>query len=193
MRRSHAAEVSLLATYQPTAWPRAMATGTTASRCRWMPSRCTTSYTSSMSGTGGHRFHISSFIRRRVRAGTLRSAWLSLENSQRSDASRSMARRSYGLVEETPQPLSLHRQRVLPDDVDPFFFIVLPHAGHRGILIPPRQPLLNPPHAYCRNASRPVSDTHSGRPQNPGTPLLNPSKPLRHKGSEPISDTHFGL
>ena len=68
----------------------------------------------------------------------------------------------------------------------------VPHAGHRGILIPPRQPLLNPPHAYCRNASEPVSDTHSGRPQNPGTPLLNPSKPLCRKGSEPIPDTHFG-
>ena len=38
-----AEHVSLIATCHPTTWPPETAMSTTASRCRWMPSRCTTS------------------------------------------------------------------------------------------------------------------------------------------------------
>ena len=59
-----------------------------------------------------------------------------------------------GLVEETPQSRFLHRQRVLPDDVAPFFFIVLPHLGHEGILIPFRHPTFEPRQALAAQGLR---------------------------------------
>ena len=133
----HAAQVSFLATCHPMTWPSAIAMSTTAFRCRWMPSRCTTSCSDRSNGTGGHRLHISVLTRLRLLAGMRRSAWLSLENSQSRPARRSAAARSYDLVADAPQALSLHRHLVLPALVEPFFFIIPWHLGHRGVFIPP--------------------------------------------------------
>lgn len=110
---------------------------TTAFRCRWMPSRCTTSCVGRSNGTGGYRLHISVLARLRLLAGMRRSAWLSLENSQSRPARRSPAARFYDLVADAPQAMSLHRHLVLPALVEPFFFIIPWHLRHSGVLIPP--------------------------------------------------------
>lgn len=131
-----AAPVSLLATCHPTTWPPETAMSTTASRCRWMPSRCTTSCVVRSSGTGGHKSHISRFARLRLLAGMRRSSWLSLENSQSRPARRSADLRSYARDADAPHEGSLHRHLVLPALVVPFFFIAPRHLGHRGVFIP---------------------------------------------------------
>ena len=74
--------------------PQAIAINTTASRCKRTPSKCATPYTSPTSGTGGHRPHDNSFIRRGVRAGIACSARLCLGDNRRGDVSGSAARRS---------------------------------------------------------------------------------------------------
>lgn len=109
---------------------------TTASRCRWMPSRCTTSCVVRSSGTGSHKSHISRFARLRLLAGMRRSSWLSLENSQSRPARRSADLRSYARDADAPHEGSLHRHLVLPALVVPFFFIAPRHLGHRGVFIP---------------------------------------------------------
>lgn len=114
-------------------------------------------------GVGGHSDHISSLRRLSVRSAVGWSRWLPPDSSHSSDAVRSAARRSYRRVAETPHDPSLHRHRVLPDDVVPFFFIAPPQLGHKGVRIHDRQPHSNPRDAYSRNAPKPIPDTQSGQ------------------------------
>ena len=133
----HAEQVSLPAACHPMTWPSATGTGTTAFRCRWMPSMCTTSCADRSNGTGGHRLHISVLARLRLLAGMRRSAWPSLGSSRFRPARRSAAARPYDLVAGAPQALSLHRHLVLPALVGPFFLVIPWHLGHRGVSVPP--------------------------------------------------------
>ena len=89
---------------------------------------------------------------------------MSFDSSHASEDSRSAARRPYERVTDAPHDRSLHRQRVLPDEVEPFFFIGPWHTGHKGAFMSLRQPHSNTPHAYGRNMPHHHSDTQPGRP-----------------------------
>ena len=114
--------------------PPATAMRTTALRLIQMPSRKTTSWTSSVGGAAGHIRHAQDVLRQKVERPVGSSAAASFESSRARNAASAFAKESILRVADAPQ--AVQRHLCLPADVLPLPFILAPHAPHLGLPTP---------------------------------------------------------